>query len=254
MHGQSKRLRILAGPNGSGKSTVVKKIKSTYYCGPYVNADEIQTAFDTKKVLNLSAEYDLITSSGSFDFYLQHEGQSWIEKARMEQAAVNLRYSENNLIIPLDKPTGDYDAAIAADFVRYQLLGGESTFTFETVLSHRSKLQFMDQAKMLGYKNYLYFVCTVDPAINLDRIAQRVQLKGHDVPRDKVVRRYEESLKLLQDLIPLTYRTFLFDNSVENSEISVIGEIENGTIFKPNTEEFPWWVVDYVLQPLFPNF
>lgn len=27
MHGQSKRLRILAGPNGSGKSTVVKKSK-----------------------------------------------------------------------------------------------------------------------------------------------------------------------------------------------------------------------------------
>jgi len=160
MHGQSKRLRILAGPNGSGKSTVVKKIRSSYYCGPYVNADDIQTAFDTRKVLNLSAEYDLLTSRSSFDYYLQNEGQSWLEKAREEHAPVNLSYSDNNLLISSGQVTGNYDAAIAADFIRYQLLGSESTFTFETVLSHPSKLQFMEQAKTVGFKNYLYFVCT----------------------------------------------------------------------------------------------
>jgi predicted ABC-type ATPase len=254
MHAQNKRLRILAGPNGSGKSTVVEKIRSAYYCGPYVNADKIQTSFDTRKVLNLSAEYGLTTSSGSFDFYLQQEGRSWLEKARMAQAPVNIQYSDNNLLISPDGPTGDYDAAIAADFIRYQLLGSERTFTFETVLSHPSKLQFMEQAKKAGFKIYLYFVCTVDPAINLARIAQRVQLSGHDVPEEKVIRRYYESLGLLQQLIPLTHRTFLFDNSIEDSEISVVGEIENGSIFNPNTEEFPWWVVDHALVPLFPNF
>lgn len=248
---QSKRLRILAGPNGSGKSTVVKKITSTYYCGPYVNADEIQDALNQKKVLNLSAGYGLTASAEKFEQYLQEEGKSWLAKARSEDATVRLRFSENNLIVPADEAAGSYDAAIAADFIRHRLLAHDSTFTFETVLSHPSKLAFMMDAKALGFKNYLYFVCTVDPEINIARIAQRVKLKGHDVPQAKVIKRYYESLDLLKDLIPQTHRTYLFDNSVEDSEISIIGEIENGTVFKPNTEEFPWWVVDYVLTPLF---
>ncbi len=46
---RSKRLRILAGPNGSGKSTIVKKIRSSYYCGYFVKADEIQIILDEKK-------------------------------------------------------------------------------------------------------------------------------------------------------------------------------------------------------------
>ena len=90
----------------------------------------------------------------------------------------------------------------AADFIRFQLLAQNNTFTFETVLSHPSKLSFLQQARTLGYKNYLYFVCTVDPAINISRVAQRVALKGHDVPETKIVNRYYDSLALLPSLIP----------------------------------------------------
>jgi len=41
MHERSKRLRIMAGPNGSGKSSVLKEVRSNFYSGPFVNADEI---------------------------------------------------------------------------------------------------------------------------------------------------------------------------------------------------------------------
>ena len=47
---RNKRLRVIAGPNGSGKSTVIQTIKSNYYCGPYVNADDIQNEFPIKKL------------------------------------------------------------------------------------------------------------------------------------------------------------------------------------------------------------
>jgi predicted ABC-type ATPase len=57
----NKRLRILAGPNGSGKSTIIKKLRSRYYCGYFVNADEIHQIIDTKRVLNLDAEYGLLS-------------------------------------------------------------------------------------------------------------------------------------------------------------------------------------------------
>src|SRR5882724_4989448 len=118
MPGKNKRLRILAGPNGSGKSTIVKKIRSNYYCGYFVNADEIQLALDAKKVLNLSAEYGLETSLADFEWYLRRNGRSWLEKAEKEASPVNLSLVENNLIIKDGFDTGRYDAAIAADFIR----------------------------------------------------------------------------------------------------------------------------------------
>ncbi|HWK05090.1 MAG TPA: hypothetical protein VNS58_15725 [Puia sp.] len=147
---RSKRLRILAGPNGSGKSTIVKKITSSYYCGFFVNADEIQKAFDEKRVLNLSAGYGLEVLSGSFEKYLSEEGKSWLEKADNEKSPINIVFSENNLILREGSATGKYDAAIAADFIRFQLLLQNNTFTFETVLSHPSKLNFLQFAISLA--------------------------------------------------------------------------------------------------------
>jgi predicted ABC-type ATPase len=247
---KSKRLRILAGPNGSGKSTVVKKITSTYYCGPFVNADLIQNIFDNQRVLNLSSEFGIKATSQAFESFISNDGQSWFKKAGSEGTQITLTFSDNNLVISSNQ-TGKYDAAVAADFIRHELLVLNNTFTFETVLSHRSKLEFMEQANALGYKVYLYFVCTVDPEINIRRIEQRVKLGGHTVPKEKVIKRYYESLELLPLLIPATHRTFLFDNSTDDSDIQTIGEIENGYTFRPQTDEFPWWVVDHVLSPLF---
>jgi len=248
---RSKRLRILAGPNGSGKSTIVKKIRSTYYCGYFVNADEIQVILDEKKVLNLSSNYGLLVHPGSFEKYLSAEGKSWQEKASKENAPINIYFSDNNIVIKEGQLTAIYDAAIVADFVRVELLAQNNTFTFETVLSHPSKLDFLKNARKRGYKNYLYFVCTVSPTINIARVFQRVQLGGHDVPSDKIESRYYSSLELLSDLIPNTYHTYLFDNSSEDSEIRLIAEIENGSVFIPKAEEIPWWVDEYVISKLF---
>jgi hypothetical protein len=41
----------------------------------------------------------------------------------------------------------------------------------------------------------------------------------------------ERSRRLLSDLIPHTYHTYLFDNSSEDSEITLVAEIENGSAF-----------------------
>jgi predicted ABC-type ATPase len=127
----------MTGPNGSGKSTIVKKIHSTYYCGPFVNADEIQHSFNTKRVLNLNAEYGLDVSPDAFKRCLQHEGSSWITKANEDNAPNLIAFSGNYFVINKD-----------------------------------------------------HFVCTVDPAINIDRVAQRVALGGHDVPSDKIINRF----------------------------------------------------------------
>ncbi|MHA4810793.1 hypothetical protein ACX0G9_21985 [Flavitalea flava] len=226
---RSKRLRILAGPNGSGKSTIVKKIRSNYYCGYFVNADEIQVILDEKKVLNLSVNYGLEIPPESFDKYLSSEGKSWLIKAAKENTPINIYFSDNNIVIKDGLMAAIYDAAIVADFIRLQLLTKNSTFTFETVLSHSSKLDFLKNAKECGYKNYLYFICTVSPAINIARVAQRVLLGGHDVPSDKIETRYFSSLALLSDLIPHTYHIVKKDatKAVQYFLKSIEGDYKN---------------------------
>ena len=63
-------------------------------------------------------------------------------------------------------------------------------------------------------KIYLYFVATESSAINVSRIKEvRVPTGGHDVPKRKIISRYNRSLDLLYDAAQLTYQTYFFDNS-----------------------------------------
>lgn len=248
MPSKNKRLRVIAGPNGSGKSTVINRIKDNFYCGPFVNADLIERSFLEKGLLNLS-DFSLDLTKKSFDNFIKKEGVSWIRKANDTNTTLSLTFSNNNLVVG-DKPNA-YDAAIAADYVRHQLLETDNTFTFETVLSHSSKIKFIEVARDKGYKIYLYFICTVSPEINKARVRQRAALGGHDVPQDKILKRYFESLKLLPQLIPLSNRCFLFDNSALASHINLVAEIENGKKLTVHNQEVPWWTEKYVINNLF---
>ncbi len=74
-----------------------------------------------------------------------------------------------------------------AEAQRQQFLIRRESFAFETVMSHPSKLELLEQAKTLGYQIILVFVATNNPQINVEQIASRVQLGGHDVPTDKII-------------------------------------------------------------------
>lgn len=244
----NKRIRVMAGPNGSGKSTLITIIKNRFFCGPFVNADLIERSFSQKGLLNL-ADFNLNLTKKSFDHFMKKDGVSWLQKAGDANTTVSITFSNNNLVV-VDNPN-EYDAAIAADYVRYQLLETNSTFTFETVLSHPSKINFLEAANTKGYKTYLYFICTVSPAINKARVKQRAALGGHDVPEDKIVKRYYESLSLLPRLIPVAYRCFLFDNSRLKNKINLVAEIERGEKLTVHDEDVPWWIEEYVINSLF---
>lgn len=97
--------------------------------------------------------------------------------------------------------------------MRQELLEEGKTFTFETVMSHRSKIEFMREARSRGYRVYLYFVATDDPAINIDRVRSRVLQGGHPVPDDKVIDRYHKSIALMTEACEIAHRAFIFDNS-----------------------------------------
>lgn len=248
MQGNHKRLRIIAGPNGSGKSTMIDKLRQNFDCGIYINTDEIEKTLNDKHFINLS-DFLLESSSSNFDDFLKQESsQSLIVKALNEGMSINLSFSDN--IILSGRETNSYEAALAGEFIKELLLKAAVLFTFETVMSHPGKIEFIKKAKEQGYKVYLYFIATESVEINIGRVAQRVLKKGHDVEEGRIRSRFDNTLGLLSRTIPLTYRTFLFDNSYEDDPLRLVAEIFKGKELTIHTDNIPSWVFRYVLEPL----
>lgn len=240
---RNKRLRVFGGPNGSGKSTILSLIDSKYDIGYYINADEIEKQLGTDSFVQLS-DYGIRKFEKSrFKKFVQ--SHTIINKARSEGYVIDIEIEGNRIINP-NTETHSYEAALIADFLRYQLLKEGKKMTFETVMSHHSKLEFLHKSRSAGYKNYLYYISTEDPRINVARVKQRVELGGHPVRASKILKRYYNSMQLLRETVSQTYRTFIFDNS--GSQAELILEIFNGSEITYNATEIPKWIDKYLLS------
>lgn len=160
----------------------------------------------------------------------------------------------NNLIRLKNKSADERLAQLIADFLRKKLIELKRKFSFETVFSHPSKLQIMQQAVDAGYKAYLYFVSTESPEINKFRVLARKAKKGHDVPEDKIVNRYYRSLDLLYNASQLAYQVFFFDNSVdgESSVMFAHFKLQKGKKKwdKINKKKVPAWFRKYYSEKI----
>ncbi|RLA63457.1 MAG: hypothetical protein DRQ78_06885, partial [Epsilonproteobacteria bacterium] len=139
-----------------------------------------------------------------------------------------------------------YFASVCADFIRHKLLELKVSFTFETVMSSEDKVVFLKKAQDAGYRTYLYFVATQDPAINISRVQNRVKLGGHSVPEDKIISRYYRSMKLLSKAIKYTDRAYIFDNSSHTK--SWIAQIDNTSEITYKSSQVPQWFSQYLLE------
>ncbi len=129
----------------------------------------------------------------------------------------------------------DLEAAQEAEQIRHMLLQAHKDFTFETVLSTDRNLDLLRQAKKQGYEIYAVFVLTNNPNINVLRVKSRVKAGGHDVPEDKIIRRYEKSLRNLSQLVRIADHTRVIDNSGDKPHM--ICEISN--------QQLVIWETDY---------
>ena len=98
-----------------------------------------------------------------------------------------------------------------------QYISEGKSFCYETVLSHPSKIELLQEAKKHGYKIVSTFVYTTNPEINVERVASRAKQGGHDVPKEKIVSRYSRALELGKKLSEISDCFSKFDNSKNQS-------------------------------------
>jgi predicted ABC-type ATPase len=205
------RLRMFAGPNRSGS-------------------------------LKLSLSNLTANENELYSFFYNH---SLLEKANLTKDVKKLIFI-NNAIDFSNVCVNSYYASVCADFIRHELLKLQISFTFETVMSSKDKVEFLKKAQHAGYRTYLYFIATQDPIVNIFRVKNRVKLGGHDVPTDKIVSRYYRSLEFLSEAVKYSNRAYIFDNS--SQEKLWIAQIDNGKEFEFKSEIIPEWVDRYLLN------
>jgi len=108
----------------------------------------------------------------------------------------------------------DMEAAQQAEALRNELLNKGTDFSFETVLSTERNLLLIQKAKDCGYEVQCIYVLTCDENINVARVKMRHISGGHDVPEEKIRKRYHRALALLPRVITVCDKILIYDNSV----------------------------------------
>lgn len=137
-------------------------------------------------------------------------------------------------------------AVVYCEEWREKCLVERKSLIFETVLSAKDKIDYIERAKIAGFFVRLFFVCTKSPAINASRIAQRVMKGGHDVPITKVISRYQKSILNCKYITTKVDRTYLYDNSVDDAEQQLLIRLSDGIIVKRYVEQLPEWAIQII--------
>jgi predicted ABC-type ATPase len=202
------RFRLFCGPNGSGKSTLMALFAQSMreesqrdHLGLVVNADAMLVEMARPDGWRPTWLPDGYRPDHVARFAKEHRGLD----LRIQQGT-----SEGSFHVA---PSNSYAAAAMAQWYCHELLRARRSFTFETVMSHRSKVALLRCARRCGYRTYVYWITTQTPLVNIARVSQRVAAGGHNVDPTKVVERYVRSLELLPEAVACADRAFLYDNT-----------------------------------------
>ncbi|WP_269621554.1 AAA family ATPase [Zhongshania sp. BJYM1] len=152
-------------------------------------------------------------------------------------------------LFPEQPEQHSYEAAKLAEQIRLQLLRDGRTFCFETVFSHPSKIDFVAQAKALGYEIELVFIHLDNTALNNARVSQRVEEGGHNVPENKVNERIPRTLQNIKSALPLCDRAYFLDNSRSDNPFKQIAVLGDGEVTAKQSP-LPQWAKDILMDYL----
>jgi predicted ABC-type ATPase len=117
------------------------------------------------------------------------------------------------------------EAQRIADEKRAECLKQGKPFSFETVMSHPSKIELMNEARSIGFRASLFFVAVDNPLLNIERVSVRVSQGGHSVPSDRIFSRYARTLALLSRAALAADDAVLFDNTTAGNGPRVVATV-----------------------------
>lgn len=94
-----------------------------------------------------------------------------------------------------------------------EMIESRQSFVFETTLSSQQSINMMRDAKAAGFSVELYYTALDSVELNIERVKERVEEGGHDIPEDDIRRRYKGSLDKLTAALKLADEVLLMDNS-----------------------------------------
>lgn len=163
-----------------------------------------------------------------------------------ELASLNLPFL-NADIVQKRLEVSDEEAASFTDLARNTYLEQRESFITETVFSDpvAAKLGFLRQALEKGYEVHLIYIGLSSPVLCDARVSTRVMTGGHDVPAERIPRRYSQSLANLKAAIRFVPHVTVYDNSGEAHQRRCLYRIENGrVVFK--ADDLPAWILPVV--------
>jgi predicted ABC-type ATPase len=219
------KFRLFAGPNGSGKTSLFEHLRTdgVIHTEFYINADRIERELKNNLTFNFNAyrvkvsesEFlGFVTSSSLFEKF---ENKSFINQLSLTSGILKFDLSKEKI--------SSYHASFIASYLAEKLFETGQSFCFETVMSHRSKIELLKFAKSKGYKTYLYFVYTDNPELNITRVKLRALMGLHDVMADLIKSRYIRSFDLLPKALQIADRAYIINNS---DAFKVVAEKQEG--------------------------
>ena len=183
---QQKRLSrplavILAGHNGSGKSTLWYSQLADTLQMPLINADRMMLSILPEKPLP------------EWAIHLRDKHEGWMKVAQK-----------------------GVEAFVAQAMTR------KVPFAMETVFSHwvdrgngtfESKIDKIRELQKAGYFVLLFFVGLTDYQLSIARVKYRAATNGHDVPIDKLIKRFPRTQQAIRSALNIADASILVDNS-----------------------------------------
>ena len=145
---------------------------------------------------------------------------------------------------PDDPQSHAYNAAKVAGATRSALIQEGREFIAETVFSHPSKVELVDEAQAAGYFVALH-VLMVPEDLAVARVAYRTRRGGHAVPVDKVRERYQRLWSNVAVAAGKANSAVFWDNSTLEGPL-VVAEMQEGVpLGKP---DWPTWTPDALTE------
>ncbi len=141
-----------------------------------------------------------------------------------------------------------YEAARIAEDMRRKLISRSESFISETVLSDPvgAKVDFLQVAVRKGYEVTLFFIGIESAALSKARVQARVMAGGHDVPTEKLMKRYDRTLLNLGRAISVLPRVILYDNSQADDPYRFVAEFRNGNVTRRGGQSPPRWTEPFL--------